>query len=182
MPIEELIVRYAAPTLAGCKVANLINLPISICTDENLDYCRQCLASKGIAIEVLLEKENRRLVYVYRCSALQDILDQKDVQTFLSLYGYKEFSNSSSLDYLTEHFSAMDLFPHEIGVFLGYPLADVKGFLFHRGKNAKLSGYWKVYDNEEEAKKTFALYNSCRQSLCAQYHEGISLADLSVVG
>ena len=39
------------------------------------------------------------------------------------------------------------LFPHEIGVFLGYPPEDVKAFIKQNGKGAVLCGYWKVYSN-----------------------------------
>ena len=49
-------------------------------------------------------------------------------------------------------------FPHEIGLFLGYPLGDVAGFIRNRGKNCKCSGCWKVYCNELEAQKRFARY------------------------
>ena len=43
-------------------------------------------------------------------------------------------------------------FPHEIGVFLGYPLDDVIGFIEH--KPYYLVGDWKVYQNVNEAKET----------------------------
>ena len=52
-------------------------------------------------------------------------------------------------------------FPHEIGLFLGYPAEDVDGFVRYGAKNAKSVGTWKVYGNEEEAKKKFALYKKC---------------------
>jgi hypothetical protein len=46
-------------------------------------------------------------------------------------------------------------FPHEIGLFLGYPPEDVRGFIQDRGRSALASGYWKVYGNVVEAKQTF---------------------------
>ena len=128
MPIEEKMVRYAAPTLAGCKAANLFNLPKSICQAEDLQKCKNCLSCSGLDIQVLLEKGCCRLLYVYRHSALREILNQEKIQEFLAQYG------------------------------------------------------WKVYDNEEEAVKTFSLYANCRAELCARYRQGSSLADLSVVG
>ena len=44
-------------------------------------------------------------------------------------------------------------FPHEIGVFLGYPLEDVVGFIRHRGKCFTCCGCWKSYG--------CLLYTSC---------------------
>ena len=35
-------------------------------------------------------------------------------------------------------------FPHEIGVFLGYPVEDVEGYMQNDGKNFLLVGYWKM--------------------------------------
>ena len=46
-------------------------------------------------------------------------------------------------------------FPHEIGVLLGYPAEDVKGFVVNEGKNYLYSGYWKVYGDLSEAKQLF---------------------------
>ena len=37
------------------------------------------------------------------------------------------------------------IFPHEMGLLLGYPVEDVTGFMVHGGKNSLYSGYWKVY-------------------------------------
>ena len=48
-------------------------------------------------------------------------------------------------------------FPHEIGLFLGYPLGDVIGFIKNAGQNCKCVGCWKVYCNECEAIKAFAM-------------------------
>ncbi len=44
-------------------------------------------------------------------------------------------------------------FPHEIGLFLGYPLEDVKSFIENKADCSKCSGCWKVYGNEQEALK-----------------------------
>ena len=54
-------------------------------------------------------------------------------------------------------------FPHELGIFLGYPLADVKGFIEHNGKDFLYQGYWKVYENVEERKKMFSIYNVVKE-------------------
>ena len=63
-------------------------------------------------------------------------------------------------------------FPHEIGVFLGYPLADVQGFILNHGKNCLLCGCWKVYSDPESARRTFANYDRCRDILCDKLQQG----------
>lgn len=54
-------------------------------------------------------------------------------------------------------------FPHEIGVFLGYPLSDVRGFLEDEGRNCAYVGYWKVYDNVHSKIRLFQRYDEHRE-------------------
>ena len=54
-------------------------------------------------------------------------------------------------------------FPHEIGVFLGYPLYDVEGFIEQR--ECVMMGYWKVYRYPSAARRLFALYDACIREL-----------------
>ena len=69
-------------------------------------------------------------------------------------------------------------FPHEIGVFLGYPPADVQAFCRFGGANCKLCGYWKVYGDVEHARSCFARYDDCRECLCGGIGRGRTLAQL----
>ena len=50
---------------------------------------------------------------------------------------------------------AGDDFPHEVGLFLGYPPGDVEGFRLNHGRNFKLCGLWKVYCDMEQATARF---------------------------
>ena len=52
-------------------------------------------------------------------------------------------------------------FPHEIGVFLGYPPDDVRGFMKSPCDGVKCVGSWKVYGNQKEAEKIFKKYKEC---------------------
>ncbi len=63
-------------------------------------------------------------------------------------------------------------FPHEMGIFLGYPLGDVKGFIRHRGRDFLYCGYWKVYENEAEARKLFSVYTSVKQQMLKELYQG----------
>ena len=66
-------------------------------------------------------------------------------------------------------------FPHEIGLLLGYPAADVEGFIENKGQDSLYSGYWKVYDDVEHAKRLFDAYNKCRDRLLKAVAEGVPL-------
>ena len=107
-------------------------------------------------------------------------MKQSGVKEFLNEYGYE----STDLDYCIERLKSRlksgETFPHEIGIFLGYPLGDVKGFIENAGKNSKCSGCWKVYCNECEAIKTFEKYEKCKKIYHKLWLQGRSIAKLTV--
>ena len=69
-------------------------------------------------------------------------------------------------------------FPHEVGLFLGYPPEDVEGFRLHRGRGCKLCGCWKVYSDVERARRCFRRYGLCRAALCRRLEEVGSLIQM----
>ena len=71
-------------------------------------------------------------------------------------------------------------FPHEIGLFLGYPLGDVIGFIKNAGQNCKCVGCWKVYCNECEAIKAFARFKKCTSVYVRLWNQGRSVRQLTV--
>ena len=71
-------------------------------------------------------------------------------------------------------------FPHEIGLFLGYPLDDVIGFIRNEGRNCKYTGFWKVYCNEEEAARIFEKFRKCRDVYMRLWQQGKSVLQLTV--
>ena len=94
----------------------------------------------------------------------------------LSLDPYHSKVKARYISYLKKRVSQCNGdFPHEIGVFLGYPVEDVTGFIKNKGKSFKLNGYWKVYGDEKKASHMFRRYTECRDSLCRKLSQGISL-------
>ena len=104
----------------------------------------------------------------------------KSISDFLTLCGYNCSSVPKCIDYLKERFSGNDDFPHEIGVFLGYPLEDVIGFIENAGKNSRRSGCWKVYGNDCKAIKLFERYKKCREIYMKLFSNGKSIVQLTV--
>ena len=100
--------------------------------------------------------------------------------SFLSRYGYRCFHADAALDRLRKRLDQTTEFPHEIGLFLGYPLGDVKGFIQNSGKNSKCCGSWKVYCNESETEKLFEKFQKCRLVYCRLFLEGRSVIQLTV--
>lgn len=138
------------------------------------------LYSSGIRFFVLKEDEKSALVYVYRAGALGKILEDARVRSFLKKCGYTDFSTEAVLKKLKERFSHGGDFPHEIGIFLGYPLGDVIGFIQNSGKNCKCTGCWKVYCDECSAKKTFDKFKKCTEVYTRLWSQGRTVLQLTV--
>ena len=74
----------------------------------------------------------------------------------------------------------MDEFPHEIGLFLGYPYEDVIGFIKNKGKNYTYCGYWKTYGDPEISKKKFQQFQKCVFEYKRMYEKGKVIKQLIV--
>ena len=82
---------------------------------------------------------------------------------------------------LKERLRTSACFPHEIGLFLGYPLPDVIGFIRNRGRNCKCCGFWKVYSNEWETRQLFEKFRKCLRVYAQVLVSERSIAQLTVV-
>lgn len=107
---------------------------------------------------------------------LLDALTQEDARQLMLEGGYTVGGSLDAyIDKLSQRLSCNKDFPHEIGVFLGYPIEDINGFIAHRGERFKLCGYWKVYNDEVKAKQIFKSYDKCRSFLCGKIDEGVNI-------
>ena len=179
--IERCIIEHCSPTLAGLKPAGLFSCPIFSQPEmpERIRELNAELNKKGIVISVMSKRDGRALIYVYRQERLKAELERDEVKSFLKEYGYDGLSVQRSVARLKERL-AEDDFPHEIGIFLGYPLGDVVGFIENRGLNCKCVGCWKVYCNEQEAVRTFERYKKCTGIYRRLYENGRTVLQLTV--
>lgn len=180
---EELLIRHCAPTLAGLKVGALVNTCFETLDSFQawVDEVNQTLTVKGVQVRPLRIRGQRALIYVYRPKQLMRTLARKDVRRILGRFGYRHgVTIDEALDRLALNLSGSDDFPHEIGLFLGYPAEDVQGFIENRGSGAKMSGIWKVYSDVEKAARLFRRFRKCSEFYAARWREGLTLARLTV--
>ena len=71
-----------------------------------------------------------------------------------------------------------DFFPHEIGLFLGYPVQDVLQYVATGGIGCLFCGYWKVYAEPEKARLLFSRYNECKEQFALQIKKGMSISEI----
>lgn len=164
--------------------------------------CATCLERSGIRLSVLVWRGCGALLFLYRPDALERIFSVPEVHHAFETAGYPSGDLDGCLDSLAERMAARGpcavsarhaatavpapqhpqrtAFPHEVGYLLGYPVADVAGFINHAGKNCLISGPWKVYQDRDRALALFERIRAntarCRQ----RYRRGASLTELAV--
>ena len=179
---EEALVKYCSPTLAGIKTGSLFSCSYHSQAELStfLRTWNIALRGKGIRIIPLRIKEGKALIYVYRPSQLRSRLQENDSRDLLEERGYCSESCSRCLTHLIRRLSRSEDFPHEIGLFLGYPCEDVRGFIDNKAACAKCVGCWKVYGDEEKAQRLFERFQRCTDSYCRCLRQGMGLDQLAV--
>ena len=177
----EVIANQCAPVLTDVKPSNLL-----ILTNEEEDAFLQMEELPGISRLCLYEGEHKSTWLLCRRDRLESELVWPQTGEFLKQYGYRMVQESLDekllrLQYrFAEYKEGRQPFPHEMGVFLGYPLGDVIGFIKNAGQNCKCVGCWKVYCNECEAIKAFARFKKCTSVYVRLWNQGRSVRQLTV--
>lgn len=202
---ERRIIHWCAPTLAGAKPANLFTFvfedgpacrscPADGCRElsrrafsQALKSCRQRLQPAGIGVDALTVRKNGALLFVYRKDLLRERLQEPLTAAFLMERGYNPFDERGCLWEMARRIRRMDgaarpdgraLFPHEIGLLLGYPYQDVVAFRDNRCDGVR-AGAWMAYDDVEQAQACACRYRRCRY-LCEELdRRGVPLEQLA---
>ncbi len=179
---DHLLIAHCAPTLANLKTASLFSFicESNECLMLHLAAWNEELNAKGVYAVALYFRDGRALIYVYRLNRLTQLLKRQDVMRFLRRYGYSSFDVNACLCQLRQRMGAQMEFPHEIGIFLDYPLDDVIGFIENGGRNYKCAGCWKVYGDAAAAQKRFDQMDRCRAIYARLFQSGMTIMQLTV--
>lgn len=174
-----LLAIHCAPILSGSKAANIMTVTV-----HEFDRIGYLLQGTGIRYRFLKTKGDKGILYLYREKRLRQYLEQEEIQEFLSEYGYDQVNIAKMLNLLSKRIRMYNdqdaVFPHEIGVFLEYPLGDVKGFLANEGKNFMYSGYWKVYQDLQGAVRRFTQYDMERELTIQALMQGKTIREIAL--
>lgn len=173
----RLIIQNAA-VLKGKRISGMLFL-----NDKELARISMKLHNTNISLIILCTCKKRHLVMVYRAKELEEHLRSKEVSDYLREFGYRRDDFISNLIRLHQRmngfYNKMKEFPHEVGVFLGYPICDIKGFLENKGERYLHSGYWKIYGNVEETRKKFLSYDEAREIAIDEFLSGRELESIA---
>ena len=179
---EDLLIRHCSPTLAGIKTGNLFSCACPSRKDLTRDLCRlnKKLVPKGIRILPLRVCKGRALIYAYRPNALESDLTDHRARALLLKYGYVPENPNGCVVHLIHRLRSEGEFPHEIGLFLGYPIDDVVAFIANKGRNCLCCGCWKCYSNACAAQKAFDKFRKCTNVYKRLFACGRSINQLAV--
>ena len=179
---DAFLVEHCAPTFAGLKTRNLFRISyadIEVFREE-LRRLNGILKKKGLrAVPVRMTAEFA-LVYLYRPDFLKRDLGSEEATCLLKSLGYEPQSVNRSVAFLARMMREKEAFPHEIGLFLGYPPEDVLGFMKSSREGVKCVGCWKVYGDEARARAAFWRFQRCREVFEENVQRGRKLEALIV--
>lgn len=172
------LVSQCAPFLKGMRKASVLNIE-----KEWVRELYRLIEPTDISCRILVVRKNRCLALFYRKEGLKEALLAKEVRQFLLEYGYEDEELDKDITRLSvrmNRYSKEEIaFPHEIGVFLDYPLEDVKAFIKNNGKESLLTGYWKVYHNPERARLTFLAFDKATDSAVNEFLIGKNVSEIA---
>ncbi|MBP5491477.1 MAG: DUF3793 family protein [Clostridiales bacterium] len=184
--LERQLVEQCSPTLAGIKTGSLFTLHHiqPECIKHEVQRLNRLLYGKGLLLVPLKSTSRYTLLYLYRPYLLAKDLGSVKSQALLKKFGYSSSLPSSCLVRLIRRLKESDGFPHEIGLFLGYPPEDVQGFIKNPHCPSRCrscgGGCWKVYHDPKQAQALFKQYARCTKTYKKRLLEGASFEKLVV--
>lgn len=175
--IETQLALQCAPLIMGLKVSNLFIIPA-----ENETAVKIVLKHSGISYFRLLRTTEKITYLLYRRKDLEQVIEHPKMRDFFQKEGYEQLPLGAILYTFQKRYesymTAGGVFPHEMGLLLGYPLDDVTGFIEQKGKNYLYAGYWKVYTNMGEKICLFQAFEEAKEALIQAVARGIRIEEL----
>lgn len=177
--VETKMILQCAPLIAGLKASNLLSV-----NSKMVDKVTQIITGTEISYLILWETKAKTTMLLYKDERLYTYLSNPNVQKLLKAYGYANTELEKMLPVFQQHYAEYMAgekpFPHEIGLFLGYPVEDVEGFIKYEGKNSLYTGYWKVYVDPVSKVKLFEEFDFAKETLIRMHSYGMSVRNIIV--
>ena len=180
----EQIISLNIPVFLGWKPCAVITLAKEISGELTETLKRIHQNSSRVQLRVLFEGEKTDTILLWHEDALRTLLRKKAVKSFLEEQSFYDpaFSPEDCLKYLSLRFylykTGVLPFPDEIGIFLGYPLSDVRAYVVNQGNHSLFCGLWKVYSDPVSAKLCMSRYQNACRSFALTLHRSTNLCAL----
>lgn len=153
------VLEVLGPVILGSKPSEILNISCKdILKEEKINdielFFKNCFKISYNFIN--MDDGGVRIFFVNK-SSLSKVLDNKKCTNFLKFIGYEShLSIDEYINILINKLQSND-FPHEIGIFLGYPLKDVVGFMEYGNYKFCETKAWKIYG---EPNISYEIYNN----------------------
>lgn len=179
--IEKFLLYNSSLVLAGIKpsVTVTIKKDRENFYDKWIKYGMDFLNKINVKFVSLREGENALILLIYSKEQLQRYILKPNNKEFLIRLGYYDNEDINQyIDKLVERYNKYNC-PHELGLFLGIPLEDVKDFMECADKKCLGCGYWKVYNDYNKAKEIFNQYDRIKEHTIHHILKGDKSYDLA---
>lgn len=192
LAFADVLVRNAAAVIEDVKPAAIFSLPMRAYVggrwrqlrreslDEALRAYQQALPGYGVRVRILYRTERRVFLLVWRPVQLNRVLGGADGMAILREQGYTGSCERELVQELCRRLGDFYRslgdgaeFPHEIGIFLGYPASDVRCFM--AGERPTVVGAWNAYGDERAARRRFDLLGRHEHRCRSRFAAGESL-------
>lgn len=175
--LEVQLLLQCAPMIAGLKASNLL-----IIASENEADARRILNGTKISCARLARMDKKTTMLIYHEQWVKEYLASREVSELLRVLGYEgkgfyEVLHSVRKKYRS-YMKKEGEFPHELGLLLGYPAEDVKGYMDNKGRNYLCTGYWQVYADPAAKLNLFQKFELARERLIRAIFDGKEIQEL----
>ncbi len=175
--IETQLILQCTPVITNLKTSNLL-----IIEKKLAPTVRLVLDKTSISYVMLAELNDRVTFLLYDCEALEAYTEEEKCYEYLKNLGYV----SNDLEEKISEFQVRyqnylvqkEVFPHELGIFLGYPIEDVVGFIENKGERPLITGYWKVYSNPKAKAMLFRKIDIAQEELLRKVADGCDVVEI----
>lgn len=141
------ILELLGPVILGSKPAEILN----ISGEPNIKKCKLIKiksffkSCNKISYEIINTYDGGIRVLFINKTSLSRVFFNKKCINFLKFIGYPSYYNLDSYINMLVDKLQSEKFPDEIGIFLGYPLKDVLGFMGYGRNKLYITKYWRIY-------------------------------------
>jgi len=184
--LAAFIALETAEVLAGARPSALVGIPDRPhACGRNLyqlwrEHGQDVLKRTCLSVREIDKGSGFVQLFFYIPGNLSCFLERRDVTALLRRAGYQRPCDTEhALDRLEERLKS-DTFPHEIGIFLGYPLKDVAAFMGWIKLPFSCQGPWKMFGNPSASLRLAETFRACRRSMAQQLSTAQSALDCIV--
>ena len=140
------LIGVLGPVVMGSKPAEIISFPnFNDQRKKRLSLINELFTKCRVVNFRIIPNETSAKILFYNPKSLDNYLQGYSNKKFLNELGYPDaYDLDVYIDFISKKLQIGEM-PHEIGVFLGYPLKDIIGFIGHPSlRLTKING-WRVY-------------------------------------